>query len=1382
MANGPLDDFSGLFCCKKAYFFSADAKRYIFVTLKFTALEKFTFKHLLTTLTVLLLSGVSAMAQKQGAHDHKRCATVEYHNQLMAADPTAAARWKAEGDQKYNEYLANQANGPATGTNANAFTMIPVVVHVVGTAAQQAFASDAMIQRQIDVLNLDFGGTNPDSVKIPALWKPLFGHANFRFCLAKRTPAGAATNGIERRVNPLTITAGTMANIKQFSTGGLDQWDGNKYLNIWLGIFSDGTLGIATFPNTGAANLQGVVADIGSIDQPCGSSFPGEYDRGRTLTHEVGHYFYLFHIWGDDGSACTGNDWGTQYGALPACTDDTQNAGGPTFGCPTGVLADACATAAVGGKMYQNYMDYTDDACMVMFTNGQICRATGCLDIHRASLKTSDGCTPVGPPVTDVRVSEVLNPISRGFACGASTSYCAVFAPQVLIQNDGDAPLTSVVIDSKVDGVVTNTFNWTGTLAPGENTYVTLGFVNSSGGAHVLTVKTRDPNGVADGRPNNDSANARFNQSGGAGVALPISDGFESTTFPPAGYSLVNPDNARTWARTTAAARTGVASMFMDAYNYTTANAIDLFRTPTLNTSTADVVRIKFDVAYARYSATAVDRLEVVYSTDCGLTYLPTGYNKSQLTLATNGGGTVLGTFVPTAAQWRTDSVDINVGCGSPTPSMIIALRFTNQFGNQCYIDNFSVTSIAGTSLDAKAASLSPIASPICPGATGTGTIAPTFSFTNQGTTTLTSATINYKLDNGTVQSFPWSGSLAKCATTSVTLPSIAVTGGNRTLKVYTTLPNGSADLAPANDTATAAFYVQEVLPTPSTQSFEATTFPPANGWGLSNPDNATTWARSTLAAKTGVASMRIDAYNYTAIDQLDILSTPNIALGGLDTLTLDFQVAYAQFSAASGDTLDVLYSTDCGVTWLPTGYKKGGQDLKTTTAQFVTAAFVPTATQWRKETIIINTCNFTAPSIMFGFRFKNNYGNNCYIDDIITSGVTTRQYNAAALKIASPVATICGASDGTFTPKVTIGNFGSANANNLTSVVINYRVDNGPVTSFNWTGSLARCATTEVTLNPVTASKGSHVFTVYTTLPNANADQFRFNDTASVPFIVSPTVSMPIAEGFENTTFPGTDFGVQNLDNLNTFVRATGNARTGTGAMVMRNFNYPAGASSTEDRFLSPVVANSATNDSVFVSFDYAYLQGAQYPGSTVKPLDTLELMVTTDCGATFRTIWKQWGEDLQTVSDPNYSTVFAFAPNNAAAWRNVRIYLTPFVGSNNFQVYWVNKGNRQNDLWMDNINITSKTLPARLKNQGYLIYPNPFENSFRIHHWVAPQDLKAAQIFNAAGQLVWDKRYSGNADTEISVDMSRLARGTYTLKMTYSSKVVVERIVKLK
>jgi Pregnancy-associated plasma protein-A/Secretion system C-terminal sorting domain len=1319
----------------------------------------------------------SPQQHKSSGHDHQRCSTMEYYDKLVQQDPTLPAKWKAEGDRVYNENLlkatAERNARPNTPNSVNAIVYIPVVFHVVGTAANQAFATDAALQRQLDVLNLDFGGLNPDSVKIPASFKPLFGHAEIRFCLAKRTPTATSTNGIERRVTAQTFTSGTVGNLKKTANGGLDQWDGSKYLNIWVANFTDGLLGIATFPNTGAANEQGVSIHYGSLDQPCGSSFPGEYDRGRTLTHEVGHYMYLFHIWGDDGSACTGSDWGTPYGALPAtCTDDTPNHGGNTFGCPTGVLADACAGAA--GKMYQNYMDYTDDACMVMFTNGQVCRAQGCLDLHRASLKTSDGCTPVGAPVTDARVSEVLNPISRGFACASTTSFCNPFAPQVLVVNDGTTTLTALTIESKVDGVVTNTLNWTGSLAPGDMSYVTLGFVNSTTGAHILTVKTSNPNGGADVNTANDSANARFNQAGGAGIALPISEGFEGTTFPPAGFAISNPDAGVTWARSTLAAQAGVASARINLYNYSTRGAQDILQTPKVNTLGADVVRVTFDVAYARYSATDIDELEVVYSIDCGITWLPTGYRKSQLALATNGGAFLTSSFTPTAAQWRNEVIDINVGCGTPVPSMVIGLRSYNQFGNNIYVDNLTVSSVAGTALDAKATSLSPIASPICP-AGPTGTIAPTFSFTNQGAATLTSATIAYRIDNGAPVNTPWTGSLAKCATTSFALPSISVPGGNHTITVYVTAPNGGVDLVPANDSARQNFYVQESIVLPAFEGFESTTFPPTGGWNRFNPDNATTFQRSTLAARTGVASMRIDLFNYAAQGQLDRLATPNISLAGLDSLKLSFDVAYAQFSAGFSDTLEVLYSTNCGVTWLPTGYKKGGTQLNTLPGSpNVTGAFTPTATQWRNEQINISTCNFTSPTIMYGLQVKNGYGNNLYLDNITITPVTTAQYNAATLSIIEPSATLC---VNTFAPRVTIANYSGIGT--LTSVAINYQVDNNPPAVFNWTGSLAKCASINVTLPSVTSVPGNHVLTVYTTNPNNNPDQRTNNDTVRKVFSISPIVATPRAEGFEGTTFPPTDWSVQNPDGLVTWARGTGNARTGAGAMVMRNFSYP--VANTVDRFFSPVMQNSAALDSIFVSFDYAYAPGTQYPGATARPLDTLELMVTTDCGATFKTVWKKWGEDLQTINDPNYSNGLAFAPATNM-YKNLRVYLTPFVGATNFQVYWVAKSNRQNDLWIDNINISSKTLPKRLKDQGYLIYPNPFENGFRIHHWQVPQDLRGVQIFNAAGQLVWDKRYSGNADTEIMVDMSKLGKGTYTVKMTYTSKVVVEKIVKVK
>ena len=87
---------------------------------------------------------------------------------------------------------------------------------------------------------------------------------------------------------------------------------------------------------------------------------------------------------------------------------------------------------------------------------------------------------------------------------------------------------------------------------------------------------------------------------------------------------------------------------------------------------------------------------------------------------------------------------------------------------------------------------------------------------------------------------------------------------------------------------------------------------------------------------------------------------------------------------------------------------------------------------------------------------------------------------------------------------------------------------------------------------------------------------------------------------------------------------------------------------------------------------------------------------------------------------------------------------------------------------------------MPARLKNQGYLIYPSPFTSSFRIHHWIAPADLQSAQVYNAVGQLMWEKDFNGNANTEENVDMSRAAAGTYVVKLIYTNKTVVERIVK--
>src|ERR1019366_973785 len=148
------------------------------------------------------------------------------------------------------------------------------------------------------------------------------------------------------------------------------------------------------------------------------------------------------------------------------------------------------------------------------------------------------------------------------------------------------------------------------------------------------------------------------------------------------------------------------------------------------------------------------------------------------------------------------------------------------------------------------------------------------------------------------------------------------------------------------------------------------------------------------------------------------------------------------------------------------------------------------------------------------------------------------------------------------------------------------------------------------------------HVLTIFSTNPNGIADQFTANDTVRKIVKISPILDAPVSEGFETTTFPPANWSIQNPDGAITWERTTSSAKTGSASMVIKNFNYA--ASNTEDEFFSPVIKFDPAVDSFFVSFDYAYSQGATYPGSTNMPLDTLELQISQDCGQTFTSIRK--------------------------------------------------------------------------------------------------------------------------------------------------------------
>ncbi|HLG03307.1 MAG TPA: M43 family zinc metalloprotease, partial [Bacteroidia bacterium] len=256
---------------------------------------------------------------------------------------------------------------------------IPVIFHVIWNTTAQNI-STTRITDQMNVLNKDFRKLNTDTNLVPSVWKSIAADCEINFCLAQRDPNGNWTDGIER-VQTTVTNFGSSSDIKFTANGGANAWDRNKYLNIWVGNLGSSLLGYATPPG-GSASFDGVVLQYTAVGV-AGASPP--YNKGRTATHEIGHWLNLRHIWGDDGSSCSGTDNVT----------DTPNQADENYGCPSFPLTDACQTASPG-VMWMNYMDYTNDACMYMFTAGQKTRMGTCLNGTRVSIKTSNGCTPVG--------------------------------------------------------------------------------------------------------------------------------------------------------------------------------------------------------------------------------------------------------------------------------------------------------------------------------------------------------------------------------------------------------------------------------------------------------------------------------------------------------------------------------------------------------------------------------------------------------------------------------------------------------------------------------------------------------------------------------------------------------------------------------------------------------------------------------------------------------------------------------------------------------------------------------------------------------------------------------------------------------------------------
>ena len=185
---------------------------------------------------------------------------------------------------------------------------------------------------------------------------------------------------------------------------------------------------------------------------------------------------------------------------------------------------------------------------------------------------------------------------------------------------------------------------------------------------------------------------------------------------------------------------------------------------------------------------------------------------------------------------------------------------------------------------------------------------------------------------------------------------------------------------------------------------------------------------------------------------------------------------------------------------------------------------------------------------------------------------------------------------------------------------------------------------------------------------------------------------------------------------------------------------------------------------------------------GSTSIPLDTLTVLASKDCGNTFTTVYQKFGEDLQTVNDPNSSQPTEFFPQFSNQWRTESVDLTGLGLQGPLMLFFRVSNNFENNIFIDNINLTTRILPDRIKQQGYLVLPSPFRNSFNVWHVQQPVTMKYIHVFNSAGQLVFARQFNGNGQKTETIDLSSKAAGVYLVKIAYEdeNRSVTERVVK--
>ncbi|MTI21532.1 T9SS type A sorting domain-containing protein [Fulvivirga sp. RKSG066] len=885
----------------------------------------------------------------------EKCGIVSYQKQLKAKYLQLEGQSEFEGWLKQKIDERNQT--PSFARQEAEIITIPVVVHLIHDGEPIGDGKNlslAQVESQITVLNEDFRRTNKDASNTPTAFLPVAADIEIQFELAKRDPEGLSTDGIVRVQGGKSVYQIN----DQYELKRQSYWPAEDYLNIWVADIGNGFLGFAQFPVSTLQGLDdasnyaltdGVVVDyraFGSVDYVPDADLSSKYNLGRTTTHEVGHFLGLRHIWGDSGE-CTIDDF----------CDDTPAANGSNNGLGTCTFPGP--TSCGNDEMFQNYMDYTDDVCMNLFTEDQKSRMRVVIDNspRRASLKTSKGNVAPVMVANDLGIRKILSP--QASACELSIT------PVLEVRNYGTNTITSSSITVKVNGVVEETFPSSHSLTYLEIDTVTFTPIElPSTGNYTIEFEIATTNGVSDGNADNDQSSVNINIP--ETVELPVIVDFEEQ---PILWTTQNLDELDTWGIVTAPFNNASNQAYrMEFYEYELEGEIDIFTSPVIDMSNINSAALMFDVSYARFSAIN-DGLIVTVTEMCNdaLTQADTVFAKFGNDLSTIS---TTSYFVPSGPEdWRNEFVDLSAYAGSE--KVRVSFIAFNSFGNNLYLDNIGIVSN-----DNEDITLEEVISPSRVTCQNSPPLQ--VSIKNVGGIAIGYFELQYIIDGGSNNTVVWQSvdSLTSQESVTLTVDLPVLAEGSHTIELFALNPNMEEEPNTDDNFINYIFEIDnssEDLPVK--ENFESLD---TSLWTIINPDQDITWQ---IQPTTKGQSLVLNASNYEVFGQKDWFVSPILDFSNTNVASLGFDLAYSLLEG-NAEELEIYVSTNCGETYqnLPI-YSKTGDQLNTTFESFEN--FNPTADSlWRTENIDLSEF-IGEENVRIAFVSTSNNGNNIYLDNI---------------------------------------------------------------------------------------------------------------------------------------------------------------------------------------------------------------------------------------------------------------------------------------------------------------------------------------------------------------------------------------------------------------